>query len=111
MFELPTRSTRTYHGKFPSRVHSVGYSNSSEQVFISGFLGIKRAVHIELNCGRRFIACISEVRIDEKIIGRDIMEVILENVVQPLTQDRYDEMLTGIRRKAQEDGQASASRK
>lgn len=99
MYELPTRSDRVYRGKYPHRVASTGYSRSLEQMFISQYLGIRAAYHLELNDGRRFIACITELRNGDSFVSRDIQEVLKKHPtpIERLSQERYDEMLEGIR--------------
>jgi hypothetical protein len=99
MFELPSTSIRCYHGKYPNRVHSISYSDSPAQRFIGEFLGIVRPVHLELNCGRRFIAAMKELKANEPMISRDISHITVQGVtpIEPLSKDRYEEMLDNIR--------------
>lgn len=100
MYELPTLAQRSYRGKYPHRVHSSSYSDSPSQRYLCEFLGIRRAIHLELNCGRRFIADIDEVRNGMAFVTRDIQEVLKKHPTSiiKLTQERYDEMLAGMRK-------------
>lgn len=99
MHQLPTRSPREYRGKYPTRVCAVAYSRSPAQAFIARFLGIASATHIELNDGRRFIACTTELKTDRPVFGRDLSEITRNpiTVIEQLSQERYDEMLEGVR--------------
>jgi hypothetical protein len=99
MFVLPTRSPRIYRGKYPTRIHSWSYSRSPSQQALAAFLGINRPVHLELNEGTRFIAEFTELSESHLKVGTDI-EACLK---QPtplvfLSQDRYDLMLSHVRR-------------
>jgi len=100
MFLLPTRSPRTYHGKYPTRINSWNYSRSDAQVALASFLGIKRPVHLELNDGRRFISDFSELNGNEVRLGVDLEACLRHSptILVELSQARYDTMLAIVRK-------------
>lgn len=101
MFQLPTHSDRKYIGKYPSRINSLGYSNSLSQMVIGAFLHIGYPVHFELNDGRRLIASRSEICMESACIGVELSTILKDPVtpIESLSQERYDEMM-GLVRKA-----------
>jgi hypothetical protein len=61
IYELPTRSSRKYRGKYPERVHSAA---------------LGRVCHFELNNGRRFVALSSFVVEQPSYCGKHISKVL-----------------------------------
>lgn len=91
IYQLPTRSPRKYRGKYPRRVNSWSYSRSPSQQAIADYLDIRLPVHLELNDGTRFIACMFDFADDLKLSVE--FNDILPGPVLDLPQHRYDEML------------------
>ena len=98
IFLLPTQAPRKYRGKYPRRIHSVGYSNSPSQKALCKFLGINRAVHLELRNGWRYIADTSDLHGDLPPVGAEFSTLIKPAIpIKPLPQDQYDKMLDLVR--------------
>jgi len=62
---------------------------------IAEYLDMRRPVHLELNDGTRFIACMFDFADDLKI-GREFND-LLPGVVLELPQSRYNEMIELVR--------------
>ena len=96
MFKLPTRSERRYRGKYPYRVHSIGYGQSESQKALAAYLGIRRPTHIELNNGERYI--MDRLEFADLSIGKDMWVLYEEIEVHELTDEQYADMIKLIRR-------------
>lgn len=100
---LPTRSSRRYRGKYPTRVNMWSYSRSASQKIVGDHLSMQRPCHIELNDGRRYIADLPyliKLDFDGICMGMDLAELVSDSneMLFSLTQDRYDAMLADIRK-------------
>lgn len=100
MYQLPQKVVNLYRGKYPDRISQLGYSNSLSQQVIGGFLSINRPIHIELNNGIRYIAAADEINMamckPSVSVGAVLKKPVTEII--PLTQERYDEMLTLVQK-------------
>lgn len=99
MFKLPTKSDRRYRGFHPSRLHSLGYSNSLSQQAIAAHLSISYPVHLETNDGQRFIASRNEINMNLAHPGAELYGILKGPVTafELMGQESYDRMLILIR--------------
>lgn len=95
-YQLPTRSSRKYRGKYPRRLNSFSHSSTTigDQTIIVEQLGIARPVHLELNDGTRFIVEASSL-LNWKI-GAEFSLMHNEPVIE-LTQEAYDTLLAEMK--------------
>jgi len=69
VYKLPTKSSRKYRGKYPTRIHHASWGGREEWLVAKYFPDMKYTIHIEMNNGDRYIADADELLLIFPMIG------------------------------------------